>query len=150
MPGDGAYAPHDEDIEACTGGHTGTTTTTISITAAPKLKPFQFDAVAIPDNTNNTLSPSTIKQQSRTNNAQNGCGDSSPTSCPNERGGECEISFGGHILNRYFMSQHDSHPHAHDSDKNNVSLFPHRIETVIKNKILPPHRANFLTNPIHR
>lgn len=59
VPGDGAYAPNDdkEDVEA----HT----TKICITAAPKLKPLQFESVVIvPDSSNNngnTLSPSIIK-----------------------------------------------------------------------------------------
>lgn len=58
VPGDGAYAPNDEDVEAKAA------TTKIHITPAPKLKPFQFDsvcAVAPEGSWANTLSPSIIK-----------------------------------------------------------------------------------------
>lgn len=95
VPGDGAYAPNDDDVEA--------QATKICITPAPKLKPFQFESVVVESCNNmngNTLSPSIIKHGATLTVDPVDTNHLSPSSCggggsadeddgPNGREGEC-------------------------------------------------------------
>lgn len=109
MPGDGAYAPNDEDIE--------TQTAQICITPAPKLKPFQFESVIdVPEHSSNgnTLSPSTIQATTdpmcSSNNLQ------TPTAADSDgREGESVT-----ILYTYSAGWGDSAP--------TINIFVYRIE----------------------
>lgn len=114
IPGDGAYATSDEDIEA----HSGTK---IHITPAPKLKPLHFDAVApeMFQGNGNTLSPSIIKHGATpsVDIAQNNAGSCSSS---NHLPTEGEAKEGESVSQKSVSLQH--RPHSSCQPTTNVKV----------------------------